>query len=538
VKAHKIAVWALLSAACGGASTHGAVSSITAADLHRHISTLSSPSFEGRAPGTAGEALTVDYLQRQLRAAGLAPGNPDGTYLQSVPMTGVTSRSSIRIDGSPPLRERDDYVLWSYGPSADVAIEASELVFVGYGVVAPEYQWDDFKGVDLRGKTLVFLVGDPPLPDARMFRGTAMTYYGRWLYKFEQAAAQGAAAALIVHETGPAGYGFGVVTSNVGRERFEIGGTDGLRRHVGAEGWLSLDRAKALFASTGKDFDQLKALALRRDFRPTPVGARVTIEAHNTFRDVRSQNVVARVAGSDPRVRDEYVIYSAHWDHLGKAEDKVFAGALDNASGAAWLLEMAEAYAKLPRAPRRSVLFLSVTAEENGILGSKYYAEHPLYPLERTLANINMDVMNPWGKTRQIVSLGLGQTTMDEILSAEAAKQGRRVIADPEGEKGYYYRSDHFEFARHGVPALGFLYPGADYIGKPADYGRLKHDEYVKGIYHTPHDVVDPAWDLSGAVEDTQLLFRVGLRVAEGDTWPEWKPGTEFLARRKAMLGR
>lgn len=535
----------------------GAVASITASDLLRHIEVLASDPLEGRAPGTAGEDRTVAYISEQLRAAGLAPGNPNGTYVQDVPLRGFLSRASLRLEplaNEAPLRAGDDFVLWSYGqpgasPSKDVRVDGSEIVFVGYGVEAPEYGWDDFKGVDVRGKTLLFLIGDPPVSDpanpgrldARVFRGAAMTYYGRWTYKYEMARSKGAAAALIVHETGPAGYGWGVVRSGVDRERFDVADASSTEpAHVLAEGWIQRDVARALASASGHDFDQLKAAALRRDFRPTALGARASAEVHLSTRDVRSRNVAARLVGSDPRRKDEHVVYSAHWDHLGRdpslSGHQVFSGALDNASGVAWLLEIAQAFSSLPRAPSRSVLFLAVTGEEYGLLGSRYYARHPLYPLERTLANINMDIMNPWGRTRAVVSLGLGQTTMDSILAEEAARQGRRVIGDPEPEKGYYYRSDHFELARAGVPALGFLFPGAEYIDRPADFGSRKRAEYVAHNYHTPSDVVQPDWDLSGAVEDTQLLFRVGLRVAEQQAWPEWLLGTEFRARREAML--
>jgi Zn-dependent M28 family amino/carboxypeptidase len=512
-----LAIAAIAACAPSKARSPEAADSITAQDLKRHIQTLASPQFEGRAPGTPGEDLTVDYITRQFREAGLAPGNPDGSFVQQVPMRGVTSKAVLRIDDKT-LVDGEDYALWSFGPQEDVRLEPSEMVFVGYGAVAPEYGWDDFKDVDVRGKTIVFLIGDPPLPDPAMFRGPAMTYYGRWTYKYEMAAKRGAAAALIVHEPGPAGYGWPVVGSNAGRERFEIS-TSG---HVPAEGWLR----------SIPDYDKLKAAALRRDFRPMPLGTRASMQIKNTVREIQSRNVVARIQGSDPRVRDEHVIYSAHWDHLGRDNEKIYAGALDNASGVAWLLESAEAFTKLPHAPRRSLLFIAVTAEENGLLGSRYYVEHPLYPVARTLANINMDVMNAWGRTRKIVSLGKGQTTMDAILESEAARQHRTVAPDPESEKGYYYRSDHFEFARGGIPALGFLFPGADYIGQPEDFGRKKRQDYVSRVYHTPLDVPYDDWDLSGAVEDTQLLFRVGLRIADGDPWPEWQPGTEFRRRR------
>ena len=400
------------------------------------------------------------------------------------------------------------------------------MVFVGYGVVAPEYGWDDYKGVDVRGKTIVMLVGDPAIPDLdnpkqldpNMFKGRAMTYYGRWTYKYEIASEKGAAAAILVHETGPAGYPFSVVTGSWGRENFEIREQGENRQRVMVEGWVSLDKAKELCTAGGKDFDELKLAALGRDFRPVALGARANFAVENRLRDVQSRNVVARVAGSDPKLRDEYVIYTAHWDHLGRdpglAGDQIFNGAADNASGTAALLELAEAYARLTPPPKRSILFLAVTAEEKGLLGAKYYATHPLYPLDKTLADINMDVINLWGRTRDIISVGKGQSTLDDVLEAAAAEHGRVVMGDAEPEKGFFYRSDHFEFAKQGVPALDPK-GGMLYIGKPDDFGQRTHDEYTERDYHKVSDEVKPGWDLAGALEDLRLLFEVGLRVAD-----------------------
>jgi Zn-dependent M28 family amino/carboxypeptidase len=534
------------------AGLDAALASITGDDLLRHIRVLASDRFEGRAPATRGEDSTVAYLEGEFRRMGLAPGNPDGTYIQQVPMVGTTSQASLTLKAggrTTALRTPEDFVAWSYRATPDVRVDSSQLVFVGYGVVAPELGWDDYKGADVRGKTVVFLVGDPPIPDpndpARLdttkFRGPAMTYYGRWTYKYEIAAEKGAAAALIIHETGSAGYAWTVPAANAGRERFDIPSARGAREHIAVEGWLHLDRAKELLQGTGQDFAMLKDAARRPDFRPVPLaGATATFAVRNTQRQVRSRNVVARIVGSDQRLRDEYVVNSAHWDHLGRDTtlrgDQIYNGAVDNASGVAWLLETAEAYTKLGRAPKRSVLFLAVTAEEQGLLGAKYYGTNPLYPLKQTLANINLDIFNQWGRTRAIVSTGHGQTTMDEILMEEAARQGRTVKPDPEPEKGYYYRSDHFEFAKQGVPALTFLFPGTDYRDRPPEYGQQKREGYVARDYHKPSDEVKPDWDLAGAVEDTQLLLRVGLRIADGDRWPEWKPGTEFRARREAMM--
>ncbi|HLU24918.1 MAG TPA: M28 family metallopeptidase, partial [Longimicrobiales bacterium] len=422
----------------------------------------------------------------------------------------------------------------------------SEIVFVGYGVVAPEYGWDDYKDVDVRGKTILMLVNDPAVPDPadpsrldpNVFRGDAMTYYGRWTYKYEIASEKGAAAAIVIHETGPAGYPWEVVAGSWGGENFTIAGSTGPDR-VQVEAWITEAKARELLAAAGQDFDALKQAAVQRDFRPVTLNATADFRVRTTTREVQSRNVIAKLEGSDPARRDEYVIYTAHWDHLGKDEtregDQIFNGALDNATGTAGLIEIAEAFTQLPEPPARSVLFLAVTAEEQGLLGAKHYAENPLYPLERTLANINMDGLNQWGRTRDVVVIGYGNSTLDDILAQEAESQGRVLAPDAEPEKGFYYRSDHFEFAKKGVPAL-FTDGGVQYIGKPEGWAQAKSDEYTMNDYHKPSDEVKPDWDLSGAVEDLQLLFRVGYRVAQGTTWPEWFPGTEFRPVREAML--
>jgi Zn-dependent M28 family amino/carboxypeptidase len=446
-----------------------------------------------------------------------------------------------------PLKPLDDYVAVSRRFVDEVTVQDSDVVFVGYGVVAPEYGWDDYKDVDVKGKTIVMLVNDPAIPDPKdaskldenMFKGNAMTYYGRWTYKYEIATEKGAAAAIIVHETGPAGYPFEVVSGSWGRENFDIQAPDKNMARVAVESWITSDVAKKLFTACGKDFDQLKKSALGKDFKPVALGAKASFKLKNTLREVQSNNVIAKLEGSDARLKDEYVVYTAHWDHLGRDEtlqgDQIFNGALDNASGTATLLELAEAFSRLQPAPKRSVLFLAVTAEEKGLLGAKYYANNPLYPLERTLANINMDGANQWGKTKDVVVIGLGNSTLDELLTEAARKQGRTVKPDAEPEKGFFYRSDHFEFAKLGVPAL---YPdsGTEYIGKPESYGQQKRDEYTQRDYHKVSDDIKPDWDLAGAVDDAQLIFEVGYAVANGDRYPEWKPGTEFKAKREEML--
>ncbi|MGH9675152.1 MAG: M28 family metallopeptidase [Bryobacteraceae bacterium] len=527
-----------------------ALDSFSAADVLAWTKTLSSDEFEGRAPGTPGEDRTVAWLTEQFKALGLAPGNPDGTYVQKVPLAGMTSKSSATLSIGArrmTLTPLDDFVAVSRRFTENVDVKDSEMVFVGYGVVAPEYGWDDYKDVDVKGKTIVMLINDPAVPDSanpaaldeKRFKGRAMTYYGRWTYKYEIATAKGAAAAVIVHEEGPAGYPWGVVSGSWGRENFDLVRAGRNMGRVPVESWIQLAKARELCRAAGKNFDALKKSALQKDFKPVPLGARATFQVRNTLREIQSRNVLAKVTGSDAKLKDEYVIYTAHWDHLGRDEslkgDQIFNGAHDNASGSAGLVALGRAFAKLDPAPKRSILFLAVTAEEKGLLGAKYYAENPLYPLAKTLANLNMDGLNQWGRTSDIVIVGLGNSTLDDIAIEVAKEQGRTVKPDAEPEKGFYYRSDHFEFALQGVPAL---YPdsGAEFIGKPPGYSQQKRDEYTAKDYHKVSDEVKPDWDLSGAVEDLKLFFHVGYRVAQADRFPEWKPGAEFKARREAML--
>jgi Zn-dependent M28 family amino/carboxypeptidase len=550
-----------------------ALESITPSELLAHIKTLSSDEFEGRGPGTAGEEKAVAYVRAQFEKMGLAPGNPDGTYFQDVPLVGFQAK---QVSGSFRAGERelalafpDDFVAVSRrmsehaegensgalavkreAPDAvQVKIERSDLVFVGYGVVAPEYGWDDYKGLDVRGKTLIMLVNDPPVADPNdpsklseaFFKGRAMTYYGRWTYKYEIASEKGAAAAILVHETGPAGYPFEVVKGSWSRENFDIAQPDAANspRRVAVEGWITLDRAKELFAACGRDFEAQKRAAARSDFKPALLGATANFAIANALREVKSRNVAARLEGSDPALKNETVIYTAHWDHLGRDPqlqgDAIYNGAADNASGVAGILEIAGALAQAKPAPKRSILFLAVTAEEKGLLGAKYYAAHPLYPLERTLADINLDVINRWGPTRDLISIGSGQSTLDDLLGEIAAEHGRTVAGDDAPEKGYYFRSDHFEFAKQGVPALDPK-AGRDYIGKPAGFGKSKEDEYTAKYYHKPTDEVKPDWDLSGAAEDMRVFAELGYRVAQGASYPHWKPQSEFKARRESML--
>jgi Zn-dependent M28 family amino/carboxypeptidase len=530
-----------------------AIASIQPAAILEHIKVLSSDEFEGRLPGTPGEDRSIAYLTDQLSAIGLKPGNPDGTYVQKVPLLGF---QASHVEGSfqtgaqtIKLEFPKNFVAVPGRPGEPCRIEDSGVVFVGYGVVAPEYGWDDFKGTDVQGKTVLMLVGDPPVPDPKdpskldpaVFKGRAMTYYGRWTYKYEEAARKGAAAAILIHEDGPAGYPFSVVQGSWSRENFDISPTPAVKAEAGVpvKGWIDSPTTARLCQAAGRDLASLKAAAIRREFRPVTLDARAQFGIDAKTREVQSHNLVARLEGSDPALKDEYVVFTAHWDHLGRDPnlkgDQIYNGAADNASGVAAVLELARACMRITPGPRRSMLFLLVTGEEKGLLGSKYYASAPLYPLERTLANINLDVINLWGRTSDLVSIGMGQSTLDDLLVEVARSHGRTVGPDAEPEKGYYYRSDHFEFAKQGVPALDPK-AGRKYLNKPADYAKQKQDEYTQKDYHKVSDEVKPDWDLTGAAEDLKIILEVGYRVAQADRFPQWKPDSEFRARREAML--
>jgi Zn-dependent M28 family amino/carboxypeptidase len=528
-----------------------ALDTIGAESMLSEIKTLSSDEFEGRKPGSAGERKTIAYMQQQFQQMGLKPGNPDGTYLQNVPLAGITStpQTDISVKGRKlALTGKKDYIALSSRYVPEVDVKGSDIVFVGYGVVAPEYGWDDYKDVDVKGKTILMLVNDPAIPDPndpskldeKMFKGSAMTYYGRWTYKYEIASQKGAAAAIIIHETGPAGYPFEVVAGSWGGENFGIQRPDNNMGRVPVESWMTYAKAGELCRMAGLDLAALKRAALQKDFKPVTLpGGKASFKIENTLRKIDSHNVVAKLEGSDPELKDQYVIYTAHWDHLGRDPllkgDQIFNGAADNASGSAGLLEIARAYAKLSTPPKRSILFLSVTAEEQGLLGAQYYATNPLYPLKKTLADINMDVLNTWGKTKDMTIIGLGNSTLDDTAGEVLKEHGRTVGGDPDPGKGSFYRSDHFEFAKEGVPALD-PDPGVDYIGKPADYGKQKRDYYTENDYHKPSDEVKPDWDLSGAVDDLRIYFEIGYRVAQDPKYPEWKAGAEFKAKRDEMM--
>jgi Zn-dependent M28 family amino/carboxypeptidase len=515
-----------------------------------HTKALSSDEFEGRGPGTKGEELTVNYLIEQFKKAGVKPGNTDGTYIQKVPLVGITAAPAPLVlrkgTTERQLQWKNDVVAWTKHVAETAALDNSELVFVGYGVVAPEFNWDDYKGLDVKGKTLVMLVNDPPVPDSaasgeldpKVFGGKAMTYYGRWTYKYEIGAEKGAAGVLLIHETGPAGYPFDVVQTMVG-EKFDLVTPDKNMGRVAVEGWITLDQGRELLKLGGQDFDALKKQAATREFKPVPLGVTASMTIRNKLRTVDSKNVIAKIDGADPKLASEYVVYTAHWDHLGVGApvngDRIYNGAKDNAVGTGGLIEIARAFTKLPAPPKRSILFLAVTAEEQGLLGSQYYSVTPVYPIARTVANVNMDGLNVNGRTKDLTVIGLGSSDLEDYVRDAAGEQGRVLRPDAEPEKGFFYRSDHFNFAKQGVPALHFD-EGIEFIGKPADFGQKVRDQYTNHDYHQPSDVIKPDWDLSGAREDLKVFFAVGYRVAEADKIPDWRPGNEFKAKRDRDL--
>ena len=510
-----------------------AEAAITSANLLRHITELSSDAYTGRAPGTGGETRSVAYLIAQCKEIGLEPGNPDGSWVQKVALWGTLTQDStlqVQIRGKEMLLVAgQDYVAWSALPADKVDLVSSGLVFGGYGAVAPEYHWDDYAGSDIRGKTVVLLSGDPPVVDPsdplrldeKMFLGRALTVYGRTGTKLETAFRHGAAAVILVSATPQASP---AMFQNYTREVMTLRGP-GERDRVQAQALLSMDRAAALFSAAGADFAVLRAAAARPGFHAAPLAAEATFHIHSRVRKVDSANVIGRVSGSDPQLKSQYVIYSGHWDHHGQVGDRIYHGASDNAAGSAGVLELARAFRTMQPAPRRTMLFLWPTAEEKGLLGARYYVLHPLYPLANTVANINLDYFSNWGwgRTRDFSIVGLGNSTLDD-LTAEAVKaQGRVVTGDTAPEQGFYFRSDHYEFARGNVPSIETS-PGIDYVGKPSSFGAEKRAEYIAHDYHQPSDVVKPDWDLSGAVQDLQVLLDVGYRAAEQDGRPTWKP--------------
>ncbi|HEU4959215.1 MAG TPA: M28 family metallopeptidase [Sphingomonas sp.] len=513
-----------------------AISVQTLKDVTR---TLSSDAFGGRKPGTADETRTTDYIVSRFKAAGLQPGN-HGSWLQDVPLVQLTPSNITPLTftgGSTPLAfdYRNDMVIDSYRVTPHVAVKDSDVVFVGYGIDAPERGWNDYAGVDVHGKTVIILVNDPDWQAADntgLFDGRAMTYYGRWTYKYEEAARQGAAAAIIVHQTDPAAYGWGVVQSSWTGPQQELDVAGDHMDQSAAVGWIQLAAAEKLFASAGEDFRALEKAAGQKGFTAVPLGLKASVSFDNAIARETSHNVIGILPGTARP--QETVFYTAHWDHLGHCDpvdgDGICNGARDNASGVAGLVALAEAQAKAGPA-KRTLAFMAVTAEEAGLLGSQYYAEHPIFPLAKTVGGINMDVLNTNGATRNFVITGYGKSELDDLVKPLAAKQGRVVEPEPDPERGGYFRSDHFSFAKLGVPMLDGG-SGEDLVKGGRAAGHAATLDYIEHRYHKPQDEYDPGWDWSGAVQDLTLYYELGRELADSDRWPNWYQGSEFRAIR------
>ncbi len=537
-----LAATPLPAAPAGPPAVDPAAALITEAALAAPTRLLASDLFEGRAPGSRGDELTRAYLASQLESLGYQGGAEDGGFQQRFAMVGITSSPPATwtfhsASGEVTLATHEEFIAGSGLQSSAARLDDAEVVFVGYGIQAPEYGWDDFKGTDVRGKVLLMLNNDPDW-DPQLFAGNTRLYYGRWSYKYESAARQGAAGVIILHTVPSAGYPWQVVQSSWSGEQFELPDAGEARLQVKA--WTTEAATRRLLAAAGHDLDALVAAARSRDFRPRPLGLRTSIDIEAAVRQVETGNVLGLLPGSDPELGREVVIYSSHHDHLGIGEadaegDSIHNGAIDNATGCAQLLALARAFTALPERPRRSILFAFVAAEEQGLLGSRWYAEHPTFPPGRIAANINLDAGNVFGRTADITYIGYGKSSLDAVIEAAAAAQGRRVVGDTLPDRGFFYRSDQFSFARIGVPAL-YLDGGKQFVGRDPEYGKRLQEKYESTCYHQPCDEFSDEWDFSGLVEDTRLAFTCGRVIADADPLPAWKPGDEFEARRLAAL--
>ena len=533
---------------------HGFGPEISAEDFAQHVKVLSSDEFGGRAPGTDGEQQTADYVVAQFKRLGLQPGNGD-SWFQDVPMVVTTAdeaatTATITLKGTArPLAFGTQMAMGTRTAQPQVDVAGSQMVFVGYGVNAPEAGWNDYEGLDVKGKTVVMLVNDPGFHagDAELFSGKKMTYYGRWTYKFEEAARQGAAAALIIHDDAGAGYGWDVVKNSWSGAQFDLPASADPEPRLPLQGWITGETAAQLFTDAGLDLETLRAAANKPGFKPVAIGdATFDASLTSTVTEASSRNILARLPGVERP--DEAIVYTAHWDHLGdhsathggdkaapaaEGEDHVYNGAIDNATGVAGVLEIAEAFIVQNPKPARSVVFLMVTLEESGLLGSKYYAANPVIPLKDTVAVINLDAMSVVGPTKDLVVIGLGNSELDDVLRPIAEKQQRTLVEEDGVEKGFFFRSDHFSFAKYGVPAL-YAKGGIDHVEKGADFGRQVQANYTTALYHKPADEFDEAWDLRGVVQDLYALYGVGRTLANNDAWPNYVEGNAFKAARDA----
>lgn len=532
---HCLAILIIIAVGCGSQRNNPSVAGMDVTQLAADIKVLASDSFLGRKPFTEGETKTIHYLEARFKELGLEPGNRN-SYFQDVPMVNIATTAAPEMkvkhaNGSLQLKGFDDYVIWTEKTDSLITLDNTELVFAGYGVVAPEYNWNDYAGLDVKGKVVIVLVNDPGFGvDNSLFRGDTMTYYGRWMYKYEEAARQGAKGCLVVHETKAASYPFSVVQNNWNGSRLRLNEKEGDVNYCDMVGWLSQSAAIRLLNLAGRDTSVFRD-ASSRNFRSFSLGATIStsIQVEATYNT--SKNVIAKITGS--KRPEEYIIYTAHWDHLGVGKpdekgDSIYNGALDNATGTAGLLQLANAFRQAKKQPERTVVFLAVTAEEQGLWGSNYYVNHPVYPLEATVANINMDVLNNKGKTTDVVVVGKGQSELENYLEALAAEQNKTVGSEVNPGSGSYYRSDHFNFAKKGVPAL-YIGSGRKFVDTTK---AAAAQDYVKNHYHRPSDEYSDSWNLEGAIDDLSLIYLLGSKLANSDAWPVWKDGSEFKKLR------
>jgi len=542
-------------AATPAAGSHSFNDAINAADFAEHVKVLASDEFEGRAPGSAGEEKTVQYLEAQFKRMGLKPGNGD-SYFQTVPMVETTADESttLTIDtkGKPhTLKFGTDMVVGTRTGQQEVKVDGSQLVFVGYGVNAPEQNWNDYAGVDVKGKTVVMFVNDPGFhsQDPKLFEGKRMTYYGRWTYKFEEAARQGAAAAIIIHDTEGASYGWDVVKNSWSGAQFDLPAKDDPEPRLPVQGWITGDVARSLLADLGQNLDDLYKAANKPGFKAIPLDGKLSVDLKSKTSEKSSRNVVALLPGA--KRPDEAIVYMAHWDHLGNHgheadehggasagephADTIYNGAIDNASGVAGILEIAEAFSKQTPPPDRSLLFLAVTLEESGLLGSKYYVAHPSIPLNKTVAVINLDAMPVIGKAKDMTVVGFGSSELEDLLKTQAEGQQRVLHAEATPEDGFYFRSDHFNFAKAGVPAL-YAKGGSDLVEGGVDAGRKAESDYRDNRYHKPGDQFDPSWKMDGVVQDLEALYGVGRTLAGDEQWPNWYEGNAFRSAHDKLM--
>jgi len=519
-----------------------AAGTITPDVLRAHIRFLASDLLEGRFPATRGDQLAEEYVASQLEALGVKPGGPNGSWFQSFSVVGLNghpdtmtiSKGAEKLE----LKTLQDFIASAGKQNPESRLENAEIVFVGYGIVAPEYQWDDYKGADLKGKVLLMMNNDPDW-DPNLFAGKTRLWYGRWDYKYESAAKTGAAGAIIIHTTPSAGYPWQVVQTSWSGEQFSLPYEGGPRLEV--RGWATEDASKRIAAMAGKDLAALIESAKNRNFRPVPLGVTASTAFHNEVSKKQTENVIGVLKGSDPKLSQQVVIYTAHHDHLGvkkgvkQGEDSIYNGAVDNASGVSGLLAIARAYAALPKPPRRTIMFAAVAAEEQGLLGSEYLAKHPPVPPGAFAADINMDSLNIWGRTKDVSFIGLGKSSLDTYVKELAAMQGRVVKPDEMPDRGFFYRSDQFNLAKIGVPAA-YFHSGLEFIGKPEGWGKKTREEWEATHYHQPSDELKDSWTFDGMVEDVQLYFYLGEKVAQADKMPEWNKGDEFEQARKNAL--